>query len=124
MTHSHLEIEKMMGRFRRVGMHVDQSGGDLFLLYGARNDWVVDGLKIFAPGGTRVWTLPQLYNLLALIFVHGRPSKYELTLRERDHPAQFKMSILVQAGADPFEIAGDIAACRQCVVHELWRVEG
>jgi len=78
---------------------------------------------ILAPSSSPTWTVPELYNLLALIFAHGRPSKYELTLREREGIAQFRLSIMVPAGEDPFKIANDLAECRKCVVHELWRME-
>lgn len=127
MTNSQIEIEKMMARFRRVCMRVDLAGDDLFCVFGGVNDdasdWSLTMAPIQAPGGRYLWTMSQLYNLLALIFTHGRPSNYKLTLRTRGQTARFKMNIMIPAGADPFEIANDLASCRQCVVHALWRVE-
>jgi hypothetical protein len=116
------DIDRMIKRLEIVGIVVNQSDHDLFTLYGEGREGGTYSTLIVAPDGLPAWDLPQLYNLLALIFQYGHPTPYELTLRQVGG-MQFKLRIMVPAGADAYTVACHLAAGRQCEIHELIEVK-
>ena len=74
-------LRKLTKRLESVDLSIiDAFGGNAYVLYGAAAETHCGA--ILAPGGAATWSIPQIHDLLAMIGMYGKASKYRIRLRK------------------------------------------